>query len=496
MSRTEISALRTTIKNKELGIFKGDQATVSPFFFDAASANLPGDERLQVIWRSPEASFSAADGPAHSQKPKATSREDQDTEIRRLVSSIPELAPAAPFLAPEAQLSEAIEDLAGGYDPLSSDLFALGTAVDLDRKSNREKTFGIVASVSGPARNHVRLALLQTEYYAFESFEDVEFAATSMPDKEPGWYTEGCTPIEQLCFSVADERSGRFLAVRRPEGTAILRPLRRPHLIGANTPLSSMSFQSEREVSVSQIDANFVFEISAKCTGGDHQAHVAFNPWFANQLAIIDSGGKLSLFILSEASQKLERWSLETGPVIKTTENLSDDGREVKFDEWAKCLWAVDEKTLVTATRKTLKMLVIEQDSLVALKVSEAVNDPESQWILDIKRSEAEPRFFFVLTSSRVIWLRALDEVERKQSRDNQVGARKVVSFCHYQSLADRSLLLHVIDNDESMTLPQSYHRQTLIDDQILSYCFTAASHLSRLASHCSPILAISIEAL
>lgn len=385
---------------------------------------------------------------------ESASSKDRNKNIKKLLRSNPELVPAAPLIGSEYQISKAIESIAAGPDPFTSDLLAVGYAGDYETRAGDARQVDIVASISGLARDAVRLALFQSEVYACKAYKDTEFLAYSIDAEQQGWHFESHTPIQQLCFSAFNPQSGGFLAVRRLYGTTILRPAYRRSRVRPSSGPRSKALENPRELSPSRLDPNFLLEISVDATGGTLHADVSFNPQCPNQFAIIDMAGFVKTFTLVKPIGGRRIWELEEGP--STLVGDRTDGGELKAiqcDGWAAVIWAVDDSVLVASTRRTLKALVLQSESFVSMEVPNVLGTSETDWILDIKRDQQHPANIYVLTSSRIVWLHIRKVEDQKLALGPELDARIVLSFSHYRTAVDYSMRLIIIDGDMSMFL-------------------------------------------
>ena len=380
------------------------------------------------------------------------SAREREQKISNLVHLQPELAPAASLLGPRSQVSEALESLTTEYDDLSSDLLALGTAVDYNLA--KKTPVRIIASVSGVARHLVRLALLQTSFYTWDRYPNLQTGLSVVDTEELAWYSSACTPVHQLCFS-GGETSGGFLAVRSLHGTAILRPSWRSRDVFPKSALSNESLKVAYKPRPSLIDPNFILQITLERTAGAFHVHVSFNPWYKRQLALIDSTGCVRTFVLEGPFEKFP-WKLKEGPSVQLelpADPQTDDREhsDRRLDSWGFVSWASDETTIVASTRRALQVYLLEDTAITSLKIPNLIGGRESDWILDVARSPVNPSHFFVLTSSRVVWVHIYADAERKARAEHDMCAWVLSSFCHYRNGQDKSMRLAINTLDQGI---------------------------------------------
>ena len=236
--------------------------------------------------------------------------------------------------------------------------------------------------------------------------------------------------------------------MRRLEKTSLLRPLWMRYPARQSLRPGFANTEGEPMSLPSHINPSPLSEISIQQTGGDSHAHIAFNPWKPNQFVIINTLGWLSLFTLLESRQKRKRWELKHGPSAHVGGDATCSEGSTQGNGWATVLWVLDENTLVASTRQSLEIYDVQDDHLNPSQIPKISFSTEPLWVLDLKKSEVKPAYFFVLTSSHVIWLEVLHRPARRHIDGQTVGARVNLSFRHYRSPADRSLCLHVAETD------------------------------------------------
>ena len=416
--------------------------------------------KLQIAWSSSEVSNNEGDrGPT---PPDALYSRQREKQIDNLIRSEPDIAPARRLLSHAAQVSEALEGLSPASDPLVSDLVAVGVAGVYGLRQPQEwPSVRIIASVSGVSRHLVRLAILKADLHMYQACPDFGVDILAIDADHPAWYVGTPTPVQQLCFSSFSGLLGGFLAVRRLDGTSILHPAlksshvqhfyRKHHSVHPEFGTLDHALNPREQHPISELNPNYLLKISTKDTAGASHVDVAFNPWYQQQLAIMDSLGHLRTFIIDDTSIS-PPWRLDKGPSVEIEHPADvEEIEHLGSDYWGVVLWVGDETTLVTSTRRVLRIFYLEDEKIAPLETPGTWIAHESERILDVKRNPNSSSQLFVLTSAHVIWLRVLTRAERETSDKGTADIRVILSSCHYRSATDKSMRLTVSKTDHSM---------------------------------------------
>ena len=430
-------------------------------FCASSFAKSMAGKRLQIVWSSTEGSN---DEGGRGPTPNALYSRQREKQVDNLIRSEPDIAPARHLLLHASQVSEAIEGRSPASDPLVSDLVAIGVAGVYGVRSKTPQEWPsveIVASVSGVSRHLVRLAVLKADLHTYQACPDFGVDIFAIDADHPAWYVGTPTPVQQLCFSPFSGLLGGFLAVRRLDGTSILHPAlkssygqpfyRKHHSVHSEFGTLDHALNPREQRPVSELHPNYLLKISTVDTAGASHIDVAFNPWYQQQLAIIDSLGHLRTFIIDDTPTS-PPWRLEKGPTVEIELPVDlEENEDLGSDNWGIVLWVGDETTLVTSTRRILTFFHLDDEKITPLEAPGNWRAHESEQILDVKRNPNNSSQLFVLTSVHVIWLRVLTSAERETSDERKADTRVILSSCHYRSAADESMRLTVNETDHGM---------------------------------------------
>ena len=365
----------------------------------------------------------------------------RNRNIKDLVKSEPVLAPAAFLLHSLAQISEAVVYTTSTYDPISSSLIAFGTAQDLRVGVSERKDVNVVAVVGGLGAEVIRLFRLQESRLGWDGHADVNLSCTKVDGNEKTVWTGDMVPIQQVCFSEGKGRAGSFLAVRLSVRTSILQPVLH------DRPAASTRARTERAVGrqsvLSSLEPNLIANLAIDRTGGATHADVTFNPWKQQELAVLDTNGRWSIWSISARPRRSTMWDLlprASGSMLDCTGNDSEEDELTTNapDGWGVILWVCDIDTIAIANRRVLKLCTIN-DGLQQSSEPDLGLDGKSHWIIDMKRSPTFTADLFVLTTLCIFWLRIETEDE---NTEKGIGCRTLLARRHFRSQDDPSLRL------------------------------------------------------
>lgn len=376
---------------------------------------------------------------------------ERSESIKKLTRSFPELVPGLSCFPELAQESELIRKNASRHDPATSDLFAFGKANAQRSGDRRLRTrptkVPILAVAGGSTGDAVRLIRLAKEYIGWEKDNSPRLTNLLLQDEEQGWWFTNGSPLQQLCFAGLSGTSKARLAVRYHGAITVLEPMLHANLV----PEKSRDNQNSRRAKYaeSRLDANPLLTITTERTGGSPHAHVSFNPWHTAQFAIIDRRGHWTLWELKQSSQLLDQKVVDAGPsgfVFDGEVDLPEPNAECNSgDGWGSIMWAGDRSTLVVANRKTFSVFSIENDTK-RLYVPQLFEPKSADQIIDMKRSPVNFSHIFLLTSSRIFWLKVFDH-HNHRGGGLEPGAQILLSWVHFRDQQDSSLCLNVLDD-------------------------------------------------
>ncbi|KAI0878491.1 RNA polymerase I-specific transcription initiation factor RRN6-like protein [Hypoxylon argillaceum] len=378
---------------------------------------------------------------------------------------------------PEASLgNQILHDYLPEEDPLISSqqeqswhtcLFSLGELTDTTLQRN--SGVSLLVTVTGSAKNTLRLATLEHETWTWPREPNVTVRLTEAPIENPTlWIGEEVGPIHRVKCIVDLKRyqPTRWLAVQRNSGTTIFQPEARKVLVDGSI-----------ETYTSRIAANPLFHLSKDQTGGNAHSDVSFNPGTRSnrpQLAIIDERGFWSIWDVryprlkhsSEAPSKLRLCGhIHHGVLDKLPHTDRSSMR------WHKILWVgrsdndlellssleldADNKEpnsqaafpplqrsslLLLCNSQQVKLLDLTTDTYLPDLVFRRQDSLDC--ILDIQPAH-DPQYFYVLTTSKLFVVRAYSRLGAEWDKPEKVWLI-LFSTPHFRSSFDQSLRLAI----------------------------------------------------
>jgi RNA polymerase I-specific transcription initiation factor RRN6 len=384
--------------------------------------------------------------------PKAVDRYES---IRKLARLFPELVPGISFFPKLTQESEIIRKAASRHDPATSNLFAFGMAKDQSRgnwkNGSRPKEVPIIAVAGGATGDAVRLIRLRKERVGWESNRSVRLTNLLLKNQEQGWWFANGSPVQQLCFAETSGKAKARLAVRYHGAITVLEPLIHADAVPARS-FHDLDLR-RTQYPEARLDANPVLTLNTGDTGCSLHSDVSFNPWRTSQFAVVDQLGHWTIWELKPTTQLLHGKTVVAGPSGFISDEQADAPESCpkndSGDGWGSILWAGSKSTVIVADRTTLSVFSIE-DGTKRLHVPMLAKPKNTDWILDMKRSPSVPAYIFLLTSTRVIWLRIVPDDHGRSGGSFEPGAQILLSWVHFRDQQDISLCLNVLEDEES----------------------------------------------
>ena len=406
--------------------------------------------------------------PHRTSEPQAPLRTVQPSGQRLVSHAHPDLA-AHWSLIRDDTFSKTVDAVNLVYDPQVSTLLDLGHAVDFSYEDRRARSspVAIAASVTGECGNAISFRMMVDHEVQYEG---TSIRLPSIGDAETTeWSTHGA-PVRQICFaqSVEAEEKTTWMAARLSDSTVVFHPLyqRDPmpmHLHGDSSVAFSTVLQNSR------LDANPVVDIPNLHTGGFAHADVAFNPWYNQQLALVDTGGHWSVWEISGRQRRQKgNWSAAPGSKgsLPWTSDMADTNRP-RHDGWASILWVADFSTILVSDRRCAMLYQVTGDNPRSNTVELGMGR-EWEWILDVQRSSQNSSHFFVLTTSRLLWF----DVTRSPFDQEHMGSplRSRLSWRHFRDPEDTTLRIsELLVNGGRFIGPLTWHVNT--DDTRVEHC-------------------------
>ena len=369
-----------------------------------------------------------------------------------------------------ARQSETYEQLASIYDPLRSELLAFGDVPLVDRDILGIRTEPVAAFVEGTGGNTVRFVRNLDRHNWPETTGAHAEASTS----------KGCIesfrkvydgPIQQLCFAKALEGREGWLAVRRHTSSELV-----PLVVGLEGALASPGFRSYHTLSDFIELGSFDYtplSLPIERTGGSSHADVSFNPWTPRQFAVIDETGYWSVWTIEHRSHR--QWLFELIEVASghLHEPLAEGERpsDAFEDGWGRIMWFGGHNTLLVASRTFVALLSTdkphERFNVRGLNL-ETLGDT----ILDLKRNASDRGQAFVLTSTRILWLR-FNPPKVQKGPNSEFNVQILLSWRHFLDPADPSLKLTVVKDQNGNSVMPLFAAGVAKSTMRQVYCYT-----------------------
>ena len=421
----------------------------------------------------------ALEGSAKSLVENNQNASDRSRTITDLIQAHPELAPAAFLLSDLAQTSEAVNEVTAGHDPTVAELLAFGEAVDTTRGRGRLRKTPIVAVTAGAAGELVKLVRLTPAQLVWDDSGAAHLNCMTAGGGEEGFWMGNGSRVQQLVFAEAEGKPSHWLAVRYHGAISILRPLLLPDTdIAASHDGGTLPFN--------RLDANHTLTLAEQ--NGVPFSDLCFNPWNNEQFATIDQEGCWTIWDIEVPvnPKKKGHWT-----VIQRSQGHITDGHKEGpassspiADGWSRVLWVGSKDSVAVASRRSLTVFDIE-NPLKMLYVIDIDQGKEGEWLLDIKKCSLDASSLFVVTSSRILWIRAPSADDYHKSNEVKPGASILLSWDHFRDREDISLRLNIIgvsdstgpDNDAT----SNSSRQSAQDRDALKFLVLLYSRLSGL---------------
>ena len=381
---------------------------------------------------------------------------DRWRTVTDLTQELPELAPAAFLLSNLAQTSDAVNEVTAGHDPTVSELLAFGEAVEITRERRGQRTIPIVAVTAGAAGEFVRLVRLTPTQLGWDESEDAHLDCMTARGGEEGFWMGNGSPVQQVVFAEAEGKPSHWLAVRYHGAISILRPL-----LLRNADISAS--HDEGTHPSSRFDANHTLTLAEQ--NGVSFSDLCFNPWNNQQFGTIDQEGRWTIWDIDVAVNRKRKGH---GTVVQRSKGQLPDAHKqgpalasLIADGWNRVLWVGDKDTVAVASRRTLAIYDIGTP-VKMLYVIDMDQGKEGDWLLDMKQCWLDASSLFVVTSSRIFWIRVSSAGDCNQSKEMKPGASILLSWDHSIDREDISLRLNILgvsnttgpDNDATSNVP------------------------------------------
>ncbi|KAF1950122.1 hypothetical protein CC80DRAFT_244510 [Byssothecium circinans] len=379
--------------------------------------------------------------------------------VKGLVRDFPELASAVQQLPELEPVSAAAVSATSVYDATAGDLLSFGSITCHGKGGKVHQPKRVVATATGEVGNILCLQVSSRERYGWGDFgQGIWVEGPSTCSSESGYWNEEAAPIQQICFAQTGERSS-FLVVRLPLRTVVFQPkyLHR----------RKASPSKYYEFPPSDIDARPILTVRFEDTGGIPHAHVAFNPDYQRQFALIDQRGEWSIWDIDDGFRGTE-YSVNRSAKGSVLSAEEQDELVPKEDGWARILWVGDANTVAVATRRHLAVFNY-RNGAVALKCPSLIPKKSADWILDVVKHPSNAAQVFVLTSAQLFLLSITAPPDGHEEENARAGASVLISYPHYRGSEDMTLRLCIHKSEDQDCLVAIH---SCLNQLVSVYCF------------------------
>ncbi|RFU34167.1 hypothetical protein B7463_g2105, partial [Scytalidium lignicola] len=359
-------------------------------------------------------------------------------QLRWLMNAHPEIFPgnniASSFIRDESAVPS---------DTLSpeSNLLAVGRALDADHMSG-SRVVRILALPEGEAGNVLRLIRPGVEMLGWKERDGVRISLMNPSLSTDGYWMGSHGPIRQIVPS-SEDGSATWFAVRQDTVITVFRPVYRKTVHPAAVPKKYRNTYPP-----SRLTPNPISILQASDSGSRTHVDVSFNPWFTRQFGVIDERGAWSLWIMEGRRTKHSIMEISPGKTGK----IYDNNVHQSSDGWHRILWIANVNTIIVCGRRHLAVFDIKSKPTLLNSLDFNVLCSKFDRILDLKRSVTNPNHVFILTTSRIFWIRVTPAGEGEDETSQSVGARVLLSCRHYRD-ADGKAMKVVVPADEHVSV-------------------------------------------
>ncbi|CZT06333.1 uncharacterized protein RCO7_03333 [Rhynchosporium graminicola] len=365
------------------------------------------------------------------------------SQKRWLSKNLPETFPARSVAS---NLIRESFDLSAQVSPVLGSLLAIGRAHDPDRVSGFRRP-QIVAMPCGAAGHMLRLIKPRIETRGWGKSSGARLSALNVESLDTGHWMSTGGAILQIVSADSENDTECWLAVRQNS----LVTLFRPKYGNIHIDPTASTGQSNAP---SMLNANPITSLTAHRTGSRSYSDVAFNPWFSRQIAVVDALGYWSIW---EVDFRFDRRKNGSDALVpRKTGGMYDGQLQDKssgpivhdhFDGWYRIIWASNLSTVVVCNRRHVSVYDIKAQSTPLGKIN--IFPPgNTDWILDIQRSTADIDHLYVLTTSRIFWIRIISPGDNVDGQ-REAGGSVVLSYLHFMSPDDETLKLCLLQSEK-----------------------------------------------
>jgi RNA polymerase I-specific transcription initiation factor RRN6 len=340
--------------------------------------------------------------------------------------------------------------------PNHSALLAFGSAVSAGTERGRSDAVNIpiAASVSSSDSQTIRLVKIGRGIVKnhWTDGEDVPLHVPYISNEDEAYWKGGTGAVQQICFAAATGYSSTWMAARLLSCTTIFHPLLHQ---GPVPPRYETSQVPLHPLPASVLDANPILTIPISRTGGHHHADVSFHPKDHLKIALIDDHGNWNVWHVDEERHESLRCRYRVNLIHFGKLWTWDFEKRLKaslpyHDGWHRISWCIGSGSpsdkLFICNRRTAAVYKISGE-LVGLPDFQLGHSREKQMILDIHSSKRAPCHYFVLTSTRLYWIR-LEDIKCDNSSRDQSEPDVLLAWRHFRDHGDTTLHLVLLESE------------------------------------------------
>ncbi|KAI5286905.1 hypothetical protein KEM54_006410 [Ascosphaera aggregata] len=196
------------------------------------------------------------------------------------------------------------------------------------------------------------------------------------------------------------------------------------------------------------LNANPVVEIPISSTGGYPHVDVCFNPWYQQEVAIIDTRGNWSIWDLSRWLSHRNIWRAQcskSGAIHPESNGdlLQSPRKSFTDDAWARIMWLGDVHCLLACKRR--KAVIIHLADEITYHPVNLKYLRNSEWIIDLVRSRSNISDAFILTTLRIVWISLATDDFNTLQQPSAPRAKVLLEWFHYRDAEDLGLRLSLL---------------------------------------------------
>ncbi|KAK2735637.1 hypothetical protein FQN57_001183 [Myotisia sp. PD_48] len=354
----------------------------------------------------------------------------QDCASNGLLSTHPELVSGLGELDAEEQPSRIITSSLSDFTDSGS--LAFGNAVCVADGRVTSQTMPVMVCLSSSSNLTITVCKFDPGRLDFLS-ETANVSLDLNHQLFSSWISPG-GPVRQLSAAEPVAGQNTYFAIRRTCSTTIFRSLYRQSFVPT-------SLHHNPSTELPTLDP--LVNIPSSLSGGHAHAAVVFNPWYQQQLAIIDTAGNWNIWDIQHRQQRNAGWFADRGP-SGSLRLLHPESSILaytdRYDGWGAISWVGSIHQLFICDRRNVALCRID----LRPPTQEYVNimlENSSEWILDVMRSQENSSHLFVLTTFRIFWLK-VESVENEILLQNPKMVSIILSWQHFRDPEDTSLRL------------------------------------------------------